>query len=421
MRSASRAWCHATSGASADARGATRLRRQRPLAHHKLPGGRRRGRRAPAHRGEKVDRRALARSTDQQSTRSWPRRPGPTGLSGNVRPDGARVHRRPGRAARRRPHDARGRVPDELRARGRRRRRLERPALEADGASSAGRRSPCPRPTAAWASARSSSAVVVEELGRAVAPGPVPRHHHPVRCPPSASSAAPSSARASSAASPKARSPGSLALVEPGTVRRCPGSTTTATETADGCVLDGVKDFVLEAPHRRRARRRRAARAGDRRRRRHRARASCPQPTSRRARSAPSTRTRGARGASTLDGRRRSAADRVLGTPGPATAHALRATRSTRRSSALAVESVGTCQSMFDITLDYAKQREQFGVPIGSFQAIKHKFADLLVALEKAPRDRPTSRRSRSPRTTSAAPSRRRPPRSQPADCQQRS
>jgi alkylation response protein AidB-like acyl-CoA dehydrogenase len=28
--------------------------------------------------------------------------------------------------------------------------------------------------------------------------------------------------------------------------------------------------------------------------------------------------------------------------------------------------------------------REQFGVPIGSFQAIKHKFADLLVALERA-------------------------------------
>jgi alkylation response protein AidB-like acyl-CoA dehydrogenase len=50
----------------------------------------------------------------------------------------------------------------------------------------------------------------------------------------------------------------------------------------------------------------------------------------------------------------------------------------------VAVESVGSCQVMFDITLDYAKQREQFGVPIGSFQAIKHKFADLLVALEKA-------------------------------------
>jgi alkylation response protein AidB-like acyl-CoA dehydrogenase len=51
---------------------------------------------------------------------------------------------------------------------------------------------------------------------------------------------------------------------------------------------------------------------------------------------------------------------------------------------AVAMEIVGACQTIFDITLDYAKQREQFGVPIGSFQAIKHKFADLYVALERA-------------------------------------
>jgi alkylation response protein AidB-like acyl-CoA dehydrogenase len=51
---------------------------------------------------------------------------------------------------------------------------------------------------------------------------------------------------------------------------------------------------------------------------------------------------------------------------------------------AIAVETVGTCQSIFDIALDYAKNREQFGVPIGSFQATKHKFADMYVALERA-------------------------------------
>ena len=45
---------------------------------------------------------------------------------------------------------------------------------------------------------------------------------------------------------------------------------------------------------------------------------------------------------------------------------------------------VGTAQTIFDVTLEYAKQREQFGVPIGSFQAIKHKFADMLIALERA-------------------------------------
>jgi alkylation response protein AidB-like acyl-CoA dehydrogenase len=51
---------------------------------------------------------------------------------------------------------------------------------------------------------------------------------------------------------------------------------------------------------------------------------------------------------------------------------------------AIAMETVGVAQSVFDVTLEYAKQREQFGVPIGSFQAIKHKFADMLVALERA-------------------------------------
>ena len=45
---------------------------------------------------------------------------------------------------------------------------------------------------------------------------------------------------------------------------------------------------------------------------------------------------------------------------------------------------MGTCQAIFDVALDHARQREQFGVPIGSFQAIKHKFADMLVALERA-------------------------------------
>jgi alkylation response protein AidB-like acyl-CoA dehydrogenase len=76
-------------------------------------------------------------------------------------------------------------------------------------------------------------------------------------------------------------------------------------------------------------------------------------------------------------------ADRVLGEPGPAVAAALRRA-SDEAVTALAVESVGTCQSIFDITLEYAKQREQFGVPIGSFQATKHKFADMLLLLERA-------------------------------------
>jgi len=75
--------------------------------------------------------------------------------------------------------------------------------------------------------------------------------------------------------------------------------------------------------------------------------------------------------------------DRVLGEPGPETATAVR--RAVEEAViALALETVGVCQTILDVTLEYAKHREQFGVPIGSFQAIKHKFADMLVALERA-------------------------------------
>jgi alkylation response protein AidB-like acyl-CoA dehydrogenase len=51
---------------------------------------------------------------------------------------------------------------------------------------------------------------------------------------------------------------------------------------------------------------------------------------------------------------------------------------------ALALETVGVCSALFEQTLDYARQREQFGKPIGSFQAIKHKFADLFIVIERA-------------------------------------
>jgi alkylation response protein AidB-like acyl-CoA dehydrogenase len=75
--------------------------------------------------------------------------------------------------------------------------------------------------------------------------------------------------------------------------------------------------------------------------------------------------------------------DRVLGEPGPATTAAVRRAVEVAVT-ALAVETVGAAQAIFDVTLAYAKEREQFGVPIGSFQAIKHKFADMFVALERA-------------------------------------
>jgi len=50
----------------------------------------------------------------------------------------------------------------------------------------------------------------------------------------------------------------------------------------------------------------------------------------------------------------------------------------------IAAEMVGTARRIFDMALAYAKERKQFDVPIGSFQAIQHKLADMSLALERA-------------------------------------
>jgi alkylation response protein AidB-like acyl-CoA dehydrogenase len=51
---------------------------------------------------------------------------------------------------------------------------------------------------------------------------------------------------------------------------------------------------------------------------------------------------------------------------------------------ALAAEQVGGAQRCLDMSVDYAKLRVQFGRPIGSFQAVKHKCADMLLEVESA-------------------------------------
>lgn len=51
---------------------------------------------------------------------------------------------------------------------------------------------------------------------------------------------------------------------------------------------------------------------------------------------------------------------------------------------ALAYEQVGGAQACLEASVEYAKVRHQFGRPIGSFQAIKHKCADMLVQVESA-------------------------------------
>jgi alkylation response protein AidB-like acyl-CoA dehydrogenase len=50
----------------------------------------------------------------------------------------------------------------------------------------------------------------------------------------------------------------------------------------------------------------------------------------------------------------------------------------------LAAEQVGGAQFVLEMSVQYAKDRVQFGRPIGSFQAIKHKCADMLVEVESA-------------------------------------
>lgn len=47
-------------------------------------------------------------------------------------------------------------------------------------------------------------------------------------------------------------------------------------------------------------------------------------------------------------------------------------------------EAVGVMEVIFDATLEYMKTRQQFGVPIGKFQALQHRMADMFMELEQA-------------------------------------
>jgi alkylation response protein AidB-like acyl-CoA dehydrogenase len=49
---------------------------------------------------------------------------------------------------------------------------------------------------------------------------------------------------------------------------------------------------------------------------------------------------------------------------------------------ALAVEAAGTMRAALDVTVEYLKQRRQFGRAIGSFQAVQHRLADCAIAIE---------------------------------------
>ena len=235
-----------------------------------------------------------------------------------------------------------------------------------------------PEPAGGLGTGAVELAVVVEELGRVLAPGPFV---------PTVTQFAPVVAEAGSTeqqarflgAVAAGEITGTLALVEENGSIDATRISSTASPDGDGFVLDGTKVAVLEA-----------------------ATADEIAVIARR----PGIDDGGGVGAfvvprrdvrvdpiDALDASRplarvalggvRVGADRVLGEPGPDTAAAVG--RGVEVAiTALAVETVGAAQEIFDITLAYAKQREQFGVPIGSFQAIKHKFADMLVVLERA-------------------------------------
>ena len=71
---------------------------------------------------------------------------------------------------------------------------------------------------------------------------------------------------------------------------------------------------------------------------------------------------------------------RLIGSPGDAAAMLDRTLDVA--AIALAAEQLGGAQRALDMTVEYAKIRHQFGRPIGSFQAIKHRCADLLLEVE---------------------------------------
>jgi alkylation response protein AidB-like acyl-CoA dehydrogenase len=75
--------------------------------------------------------------------------------------------------------------------------------------------------------------------------------------------------------------------------------------------------------------------------------------------------------------------DAVLATPGPDVEAKVRRVLD-EATTILAVNEVAACRQAFDITLAYAKERVQYGKVIGSFQALKHRFANLYLSVERA-------------------------------------
>lgn len=87
----------------------------------------------------------------------------------------------------------------------------------------------------------------------------------------------------------------------------------------------------------------------------------------------------------TIDGTRRLATVEFSGSP----AERVQSTEILRRIrdrayAAAALEAVGVIQRVLDLLVDYAKTRQQFGKPIGVYQAVSHKASDIYVRLQEA-------------------------------------
>ena len=55
-----------------------------------------------------------------------------------------------------------------------------------------------------------------------------------------------------------------------------------------------------------------------------------------------------------------------------------------RATLAISAEALGLMESIRELTTDYLKTRKQFGKPIGKFQALQHRMADVLIEIEQA-------------------------------------
>jgi alkylation response protein AidB-like acyl-CoA dehydrogenase len=75
-------------------------------------------------------------------------------------------------------------------------------------------------------------------------------------------------------------------------------------------------------------------------------------------------------------------ADALIGTAGGALPVIERALD--YANAALCAEAVGIMSALNEVTLEYLKTRKQFGVPIGKFQALQHRMADMVIATEQA-------------------------------------